>query len=211
MVDTPAFVSIEEKHGEDCTCRPAGRIELGLVMASRACTGDRNPHRVGSLAAQLEPFEPESYPGLGIDITWPAPVGNGGALTTLRMLAHDHATGEPLLAITGLRIVLGGDQWDTEVIQADIKTFVDADGKPLIGSGRPVVQDPDDPEQIYSKTFRCYVIEMRIPLADPTIPTRESVNRGEHSINEYRRHRGIGGARTDLVVTDETQAARTAQ
>jgi len=107
------------------------------------------------------------------------------------MLVHDHVTSEPLLAITGLRIVLGGDQWDTEIIQVDIKTFVDADGQPLIGAPAIPVPDPDDPEQFYSKVFRCYVIEMRTPAADPTIPTRESVARGEHTIDEYRKHHGL--------------------
>jgi len=167
--DGTPFVPIEEKHGEDCTCRFAARIEIDLVAASRACPGDRNPHRGGTIAAQLEPLKPEPYPGLGIDITWPAPVGNGGALTTLRMMAHDHATGEPLLAITGLSIALGGEQWNGEVIQADIKTFVDADGQPLIGAPANVVPDPDNPEQPYSKVFRCYVIEMRLPALPPPL------------------------------------------
>jgi len=189
--DGMPFVPIEEKHGEGCTCRFAARIEIDLVAASRACPGDRNPHRGGTIAAQLEPLEPTPYPGIGIDITWPAPAGNGTPLRPWKMLVHDHVTSEPLLAITGLRIVLGGDQWDTEIIQVDIKTFVDADGQPLIGAPAIPVPDPDDPEQFYSKVFRCYVIEMRTPAADPTIPTRESVARGEHTIDEYRKHHGL--------------------
>ena len=52
--DGTPFVPIEEKHGEDCTCRFAARIEIDLVAASRACPGDRNPHRGGTIAAQLE-------------------------------------------------------------------------------------------------------------------------------------------------------------
>jgi len=167
--DGTPFVPIEEKHGDDCTCRFAARIEIDLVAASRACPGDRNPHRGGTIAAQLEPLEPTPYPGIGIDITWPAPTSNGAPLTPWKMLVHDHAAGEPLLAITGLRIVLGGDQWDTTVIQADIKTFVDADGQPLMGPGAPVVRDPEDPERFYSKVFRCYVIEMRIPALPPQL------------------------------------------
>ena len=51
MADTPAFIPIEEKHGDDCTCPAAGRIVIELVAASRTCPGDRNPHRAARTAA----------------------------------------------------------------------------------------------------------------------------------------------------------------
>lgn len=189
--DGQPFVPIEEKHGDSCTCASAGRIELNLVAASRACPGDRNPARAGSIAAQLDNFEPPYYPGHGIVITWPAPTGTGTPLMTQLMQVHDTETGEPLLAVTGLRMALGGDGWDGGPLTVDLKMFVDADGQPLIGSPANVVPDPNDPERMYSRVFRCYVTEMRVLPTDPTIPTRESVNRGEHTINQYRRHHGL--------------------
>ena len=167
--DGVAFVPIEEKHSDGCTCQPAARIELDLVMASRACPGDRNPHRGGTIATQLAPFEPTPYPGIGIAITWPTAKGDGTPLMTWPMQIHDHDTGKPLLAITGVRMALGGDQWNTEAIQVDIKTFVDTDGQPLIGAPANVVPDPDNPEQLYIKVFRCYVTEMRIPALPPPL------------------------------------------
>jgi len=45
-----------------------------------------------------------------------------------------------------------------------------------------------------------------IVSGDAAIPTRESVNRGEHTVDEYRAHHGIDGARPDLVIVDEAQA-----
>jgi hypothetical protein len=210
MVDEAAFVPIEEKHGDDCTCPPMGEIHVALVKADRACPGDRNPHRAGSITAQLDAVEPPYYPGR-IVITWPAPTSNGTPLPTWPMQVHDYDTGTPMLAVTGLRIVLGGDDWGTPAILADLKMLVDVDGQPLIGDRIKPVRDPNDPERIYSKTFRCYVVEMRIWAADPTIPTRESVDRGEHTVDQYRAHHGIDGARPDLVIIDETQAARPTQ
>lgn len=110
--------------------------------------------------------EPTPYPGFGIVITWPAASAKNPPfpppLVSWLMLIHDHKTGEPLLGITGLRIALGGEQWNGEVIQADITTLVDVDGQPLLGKNTKPVRDPDDPERPYSRVFRCYVTEMRI-------------------------------------------------
>lgn len=161
MAETDLYVPVETRHGDGCTCRPVGQIHLDLVAASRACPGDRNPHRAGSLAQQLDNFEPPHYPG-SIAITWPAPTGNSTLLPTWPMQIHDHDTGKPLLAVTGLRMVLGGDQWDTETIAVDLKMFVDAEGLPLIGAPAIPVRDPNKPEQFYSRVFRCHVAEMRI-------------------------------------------------
>jgi hypothetical protein len=191
MVSAEAFIPIEEKHGENCTCKPMGHIAIDLVAASRACPGDRNPHRAGSITAQLQEYEPTPYPGHGIVITWPASTGDNTPLFAWPMMVHDHTTGEPLLAVTGLRMALGGEDWDGGPIQVDIKTFVDSDGKPLIGAPAIPVRDPDDPERFYAKVFRCYVTEMRI--RDAAVPTEESVARGEHSPNALRMHRGVGG------------------
>lgn len=164
--DGHPFVQIEEKHGNNCTCRAVGRIELDLVAASRGCPGDRSPRRAGSIAAQLDDFEPPYYPGR-IAITWPAPTSNGTPLLTWPMQVHDYDTGTPMLAITGLRITLGGDNWSGEVITADLQMLVDLEGQPLMGERVKPVPDPDDPERIYSRVFRCYVAEMRIRDAVP--------------------------------------------
>jgi hypothetical protein len=185
--DGMAFVPIEEKHGDDCTCRFAARIELDLVMASRACPGDRNPHRGGTIAAQLEPLEPlepTPYPGF-IAITWPAPTSNGTPLPTWPMQVHDLGTGEQLVCVSGLRMVLGGDNWDTETVFVDLRMLIDENGKPL-AMGMPVARDESG--AVRRATFRCYIAEMRILPTDPSIPTRESVARGEHTIDEYRKH-----------------------
>lgn len=167
------FIPIEEKHGDSCTCRSMGHVHVELVAASRACPGDRNPHRAGSIAAQLDDFEPPYYPGRGIVITWPAPTSNGVPLMTTLMQVHDSETGEPLLAITGLRMVLGGDNWDGGPLTVDLKMYVDADGRPLIGSPANVVPDPNDPERMYSRVFRCYVTEMRIRETNAEKDARE--------------------------------------
>lgn len=115
-----------------------------------------------ALEERLDGAEPQPYPGFSIDITWPATTSNGTPLVTWPMQVHDHQTGKPLLGITGLRINLGGEQWNTEVIQADITTLVGADGQPLLGENVKPIWDPDDLERVYSRVFRCYVTEMRI-------------------------------------------------
>ena len=141
--DGQPFVPIEEKHGEDCTCTSAGRIELDLVMASRLCPGDRNPHRAGSATAKLEDRRPHEVHL----VTWDGPI---------EWLELRFKPGVEVGADWGRRI---------------------AEAAKAIVSG------------------------------EPGIPTRESVNRGEHTINQYREHHGIDGARPDLAILDETQAA----
>jgi hypothetical protein len=54
------FLPIEEKHGNDCTCQPAGRIVVELVAAERMCPGDRNPHRAARTVAEVD--EPPDAP-----------------------------------------------------------------------------------------------------------------------------------------------------
>lgn len=154
MVDTPAFRPIEEKHGPDCTCPSAGRIEIELVAADRACPGDRNPHRAARTAAQADEFEPPQIAGV-IDITWP-PSGKG-CLAAWHMRIHDAETGEDL-GIDTSSVAVRVDA-DGGLAVAELTMLVDADGKQIHGNTKAMVVDEGG--SVRTAVFRYYIREIR--------------------------------------------------
>jgi hypothetical protein len=158
-----ATVTVETRHGDDCTCPSVGEVNISLVASRPNCPGDRSPHRAGSIDAQLAPYRPV-FNG-AVVITWPAVAKlptHGAPLMPWRMEIHDHATGEQMLGVSGLRMVIGGESWDDEMICVDLTELVGEDGKPLRGKRVVPVRGPDDPERIRRGVFRYLVAEMRV-------------------------------------------------
>lgn len=188
--EVSSFVPIETRHGDDCTCPSAGRITLDLVAVTLACPGDRSPQRAGSLTAQIVQVEPQAYPGRVV-ITWP-----GSDPKQWQIAVHDADTQQILhTGAISLTVDWGGGKADPDgPIVVDLHLFTDDEGQPLLGERAKPVRDPDGPYRFGTRVFRCHVAEMRTRPHDPSIPTRESVNCGEHSINQYRQHHGIGTA-----------------
>jgi len=204
-------VPIETKHGDGCTCRSVGEIHLDLVAASRSCPGDRNPHRAGSLAQQLEPYR---TPIQGtVVITWPAaakPPVHGAPLIPWQMEIHDHATGEQMLGVSGLRMTIGGESWNDEVICVDLTELVGDDGKPQHGKPVVPVRDPDNPERVRTAVFRYYVAEMRT-----TRPNPASVHCHAFPADDSEQPAGVGSCKCGMtwqryqqLVTDEAAGIR---
>jgi len=112
----------------------------------------------------------EPHPGR-IVITWPAaakPPVHGTPLMTWPMMIHDYETGEQMLGVSGLQMVLGGKSWDADTICVDLTELVGDDGQPLRGKYVLPVRDPDDPNCVRTGVFRYYVVEMRIRDDDTT-------------------------------------------
>lgn len=149
-------------------------------------------------------------------LTWPA--ASGPYVMAWGLTAHDADTGQQFTDVTSLTMTLGSpDDWDGGPMEITLTRLVDENGQPLgTGINRIVPTDAYqawDPEAVpgsefegqrfRTAEFRYLVAEMRT-AADPTIPTRESVNRGEHSINQYRRHHGITDDRNMRHPADRT-------
>lgn len=159
----PATVTVETRHGDDCTCPSVGEVNISLVASRPNCPGDHSPHRAGTIERQLEPYGPV-FNGAVI-ITWPAaakPPVHGAPLIPWRMEIHDHATGEQMLGVSGLRMAIGGESWDDEMICVDLTELIGEDGKPLRGERPMPVRDPNDRERILTGVFRYLIVEMRI-------------------------------------------------
>lgn len=151
--------------------------------------------------------EPE--PAGRIIITWPAPTN--GATLGWGIAVRDADTGKPIVDATALTIAHGSpSNWDTGPIYATLTRLVGTDGTPITAgseSGNNAIPTAEfaawrdahpegnfEGQQFRTADFRYLVAEMRATPADPTIPTRESVNRGEHTIDQYREHHGITAA-----------------
>lgn len=101
----------------------------------------------------------DQVPSVGrIVITWPAATG-GRPLFSLNMSVHDYDTGEQINTVTGLRINLGGTNWNSEPITADLTMLINGNGNPL-GSGEQVTFD--DNKKVRTGAFRYEVVEMRV-------------------------------------------------
>lgn len=148
--------------------------------------------------------EPATIHGRVI-ITWPAP--NGQMVPGWGITATDADTGQQINDATRLTLDHGSpESWDTGPVYAVLTRFVGTDGEPSDAvSGRAPAISPTEEYAAYLKSsgdggaaftdqryrtgeFRYLLAEMRVAPAAPAIPTRESVNRGEHTINQYREH-----------------------
>lgn len=156
-------VHISKQHGDACTCHKLDPIVFQPVIVADSCPG-RSLER---LDAVRELFPPESAGRLIIE--WPPPSPHGVPLYTLRMRVYDYDTGAELTAVTGLRINLGGADWNSEPITADLTMLVNADGQPL-AAGEPVQPQRNDDgtpgTDVATGVFRYEVMEMRIAKAE---------------------------------------------
>lgn len=160
-------VSIGTKHGDACTCTQLDPIVFQPVIVTDDCPG-RNLQR---LDAVRELFAPPTIGHLIIE--WPAPSPHGIPLHNHGMRAYDYDTGAELVTATGIRIDLGGTNWNGEIITADLTMLANADGQPL-AAGEPVQpqrnEDGTPGTDIATGVFRYEVMEMRV--ADPEDPKR---------------------------------------
>jgi hypothetical protein len=77
--------------------------------------------------------------------------------------------------------------WDGPIDRLDIRWAREADGSDRYKrspDGKPVAIDPTWGQRIAEAA-------KSIVSGNPTVPTRESVSRGEHTINQYRAYHGI--------------------
>jgi len=152
-------VHIGTWHGEHCTCHQLEPITVRPVIVSDDCPG-RNLQR---LDAVRELFQQPATAGRLI-IEWPAPRPDGTPLYTHGMRAFDYGTGAELVCTTGIRIDLGGAQWNGEPVTADLTMLVNTDGQPL-QDGQPVHPTFDNDDGVRTGVFRYEVVEMRIAQA----------------------------------------------
>lgn len=156
-------------------------------------------------------------------ITWPVP--SGMVVPGWGLTVQDADTGEQLLDVTALAIAHGAPEaWDSGPLCVTLTRFVNERGEPsgaLSPNPRrnPIVLPTDAYREHVSKEraakadlpfegprfltgeFRYLIAEMRI-AADPAIPTRASVDRGEHTVSQYYQHHGI----VESILEAETAA-----
>ena len=146
---------IEAQHGPNCTCTRLKPINFQPVIAGPNCPGEPTRHTGQHIA------EPEVYGS--VIITWPAAAKSpflGAPLLPWPMMIHDHATGEQMLGVSGLRMAIGGKSWNDEIITVDLTELVGDDGKPL--RGERILPVRGDDGRVRTGVFRYYVAEMRI-------------------------------------------------
>ena len=155
-------VNIGARHGGSCTCKQLEPIVFNPVIVNDDCPGRLREH----FRTVAERFQGLPHAG-SVIITWPALRDDTLPLFSREMQIHDADTGKPLLTVTGLQIVLGGEAWRGEAIHVDLTMLADDDGQPILGGPDSVNKAYDrDSGTVRTGVFRYAVMEMRIAAAD---------------------------------------------
>jgi len=140
-------VHIGAWHGKDCTCHQLEPITFRPVIVHDDCPG-----------TTARPAPRHAEPIGRIAITWLAPQFKGMALPAWTIQLYDLDSDRPILTATGLRIVIGGDGWDSGGIYADLTLLVDDEGQPIPNDGKLAIGED---ERVQTAVFRYAVCEMR--------------------------------------------------
>jgi hypothetical protein len=144
------------EHGEGCTCQRLAPFEYTItpVVVDRACPGLKRP-------------TPRDHVDGRLIITWPA--ASFGVVNGWGVTLHDADTGEQIVTVTRLAIVLGDDEgFGGGPVEAVLTALTDANGK-LLPAGAPVVPD-ETGEGFRTAVFRYAVSEMRVAEPCPSNP-----------------------------------------
>lgn len=161
MVHT-ADINIGTKHGDACTCKQLDPIVIQPVIVADDCPGRLREH----FHTVAEAFQQPPHMGR-VTITWPAARNDALPLFSREMQIHDADTGQPILTVTGMQIVLGGEAWRGEAIHVDLTMLADAEGQPILdGPGSANKAYDRDNGVIRTGVFRYAVMEMRTAAAD---------------------------------------------
>lgn len=156
-------VHIDKQHGENCTCHKLEPIVFNPVIVADDCPGRLREH----FHTVAETFQQPPHMGRVV-ITWPAVRNDALPLFSREMQIHNADTGEPILTVTGMQIVLGGEAWRGEAIHVDLTMLADADGQPILnGPGSANKAYDRDNSTVRTGVFRYAVMEMRTVAGNP--------------------------------------------
>lgn len=131
-------VNIGVEHGPDCTCTRLDPIHIQPVIVSPDCPqSPREPRAKDYVVGGHGPAPVDTG---RLIITWPA-AGNSPALPNWGVTFHDADTGEQILTVLKLSLILGTDTgYEQGIIEADITALVDEDYN-ILAAGQPVATD----------------------------------------------------------------------